>query len=105
MPVIFVQILVDSSISFTGDVITPAVNELEKGEFVAVYYQNADIEFSLKLRQTGGRLLQMSLPLEQGRHHAYFVADPEYREVQANKNYDRLLERFKGKSAILSPRR
>ncbi|MBF8252329.1 MAG: hypothetical protein HW379_671 [Actinobacteria bacterium] len=148
-------ILLDPSISFTGDAITPAVRELEKGEFVAVgwrgglinthnewrsvdakgdgevdvlysfflalnreavlesggfnpraiYYQNADIEFSLKLRQTGGRLLQMDLPLEQGRHHGYHDADPDYREVQAKKNYDRLLERFKGKSAILSPRR
>lgn len=54
---------------------------------------------------TGGRLLQMDLPLEQGRHHGYHDADPDYREVQSKKNYDRLLERFKGKSAILSPRR
>jgi hypothetical protein len=148
-------ILMDPSICFTGDAITPAVTELERGEFVAVgwrgglvntqdewrsvdvkgvgevdvlfsiflalnreavletggfnpraiYYQNADIEFSLKLRQTGGRLLQMDLPLEQGRHHAYFDADPDFREAQSKKNYDRLLERFKSKSAILSPRR
>lgn len=145
----------DPSISFTGDAITPAVTELEKGEFVAVgwrgglvnthnewrsvddkgdgevdilfsfflalnreailetggfnpraiYYRNADIEFSLKLRQTGGRLLQMSLPLKQGRHHGYYDTDPDYREAQSKKNYDRLLERFKDKSAILSPRR
>ena len=102
-------IFIDSSIIFTGDATTPAVTELEKGEYVAVgwrgglintlddwrsvddkgdgevdvlfslflalnreavletggfnpraiYYQNADIEFSLKLRQTGGRLLQL----------------------------------------------
>ena len=145
----------DPSISFTGDAITPAVAELERGEFVAVgwrgglvnthnewrsvddkgagevdvlfsiflalnreavletggfnpraiYYQNADIEFSLKLRQTGGRLLQMDLPLEQGRHHGYHDVDADFREAQSKKNYDRLLERFKGKSAILSPRR
>jgi len=148
-------VLMDPSISFTGDALTPVVTELEKGEFVAVgwrgglvntddewrtiddkgdgevdvlfsfflalnreavletggfnpravYYQNADIEFSLKLRQTGGRLLQISLPLEQGRHHGYHDADPNFREAQSKKNYDRLLERFKGKSAILSPRR
>lgn len=148
-------VLMDPSISFTGDAITPVVTELEKGEYVAVgwrgglvntqdewrsvddkgdgevdvlfsfflalnreavletggfnpraiYYQNADIEFSLKLRQTGGRLLQMSLPLEQGRHHGYHDSDTDYREAQSKKNYDRLLERFKGKSAILSPRR
>ena len=148
-------VLMDPSISFTGDALTPVIAELEKGEYVAVgwrgglvntddewrtidnkgdgevdvlfsyflalnreavletggfnpraiYYQNADIEFSLKLRQTGGRLLQMSLPLEQGRHHGYLDADPAFREAQSKKNYDRLLDRFKGKSAILSPRR
>ncbi len=148
-------VLMDPSISFTGDALTPVITELEKGEYVAVgwrgglvntddewrtiddkgdgevdvlfslflalnreavletggfnpraiYYQNADIEFSLKLRQTGGRLLQMSLPLEQGRHHGDLDADPAFREAQSKKNYDRLLDRFKGKSAILSPRR
>ncbi len=80
---------------------------LEAGGFNAraIYYRNADMEFSLKLRHAGGRLLQMALPLEQGRHHGYHDADPEYREVQSKKNYDRILERFRGKSAILSPRR
>ena len=80
---------------------------LEAGGFNAraIYYRNADIEFSLKLRHAGGRLLQMPLPLEQGRHHGYHDADREYREVQSKKNYDRILERFRGKSAILSPRR
>mgnify|MGYP000944123975 FL=1 len=80
---------------------------LETGGFNlrALYYRNADMEFSLKVRQAGGRLLQMELPLEQGRHHGYHVADPDYREAQSKKNYDRILERFRGKSAILSPRR
>ena len=80
---------------------------LETGGFNprAIYYRNADIEFSLKLRQTGGRLLQMTLPLQQGRHHGYHDVDPDYRDAQSKKNYDRILERFRGKSAILSPRR
>ncbi|MSX14574.1 MAG: glycosyltransferase [Actinobacteria bacterium] len=71
----------------------------------AIYYRNADIEFSLKLRHSNGRLLQMDLPLEQDKHHGYHDADPEFREVQSKKNYDRILERFRGKNAILSPRR
>jgi hypothetical protein len=71
----------------------------------AIYYRNADIEFSLRLRNVDGRLLQMDLPLEQARHHGYYDTDPEFREVQSKKNYDRILERFRGKSAILSPRR
>jgi hypothetical protein len=71
----------------------------------ALFYRNADIEFSLTLRHGNGRLLQMDLPLEQGRHHGYHDSEPEYREVQSKKNYDRILERFRGKTAILSPRR
>jgi hypothetical protein len=71
----------------------------------ALYYRNADIEFSLNLRHANGRLLQLELPLEQARHHGYYDVDPEYRDAQSKKNYDRILERFRGKSAILSPRR
>jgi hypothetical protein len=71
----------------------------------ALYYRNADIEYSLKIRQAGGKLLQMELPLTQERHHGYHDADPEYRDVQSKKNYDRILEKYRGKSAILSPRR
>ena len=80
---------------------------LEVGGFNqrAIYYRCADIEFSLKLLHAKGRLLQMELPLEQGRHHGYHDADPQYRELQSKKNYDRILERFRGKEAILSPRR
>ncbi len=80
---------------------------LETGGFNlrAVYFQYADVELSLKIRQAGGRLLQMDLPLELSRHHAYEDADPAFREAQATKNLNRILERFKGKSAILSPRR
>ncbi len=80
---------------------------LEVGGFNsrAIYYRNADIEFSLKLRHANGRLLQMNLPLSQDRHHGYHDVGETYREVQSKKNYDRILERFRGKNAILSPRR
>jgi hypothetical protein len=80
---------------------------LEVGGFNsrAIYYRNADIEFSLKLRHASGHLLQMDLPLTQGRHHGYHDVDENFREVQSKKNYDRILERFRGKNAILSPRR
>jgi hypothetical protein len=71
----------------------------------AIYYRNADIEFSLKLRHAQGRLLQMDLPLDQARHHGYHDVDAAFREVQSKKNYDRILKHFRGKNAILSPRR
>ena len=80
---------------------------LEAGAFNirAIYYRNADIEFSLRLRQAKGRLLQVDLPLEQARHHGYYDTDPEFRDAQSKKNYDRILDRFRGKNEILSPRR
>jgi hypothetical protein len=71
----------------------------------ALFYRNADIEFSLLLRSSNGRLLQLELPLIQDRHHGYHDSEPEYRDLQSKKNYDRILERFRGKTAILSPRR
>ncbi len=148
-------IVIDPSTTFTGDAVTPVLEELKKRDFVAVglrgglvnleddwrstddkgpgevdvlfsyfmamhredalaargfsnravFYRNADIEFSLNIRHSNGRLLQMDLPLEQGRHHGYHDSDPEYRDAQSKKNYDRILERFRGKTAILSPRR
>ncbi|MDP1711499.1 MAG: hypothetical protein Q8K86_03460 [Candidatus Nanopelagicaceae bacterium] len=71
----------------------------------ALYYRNADIEFSLRMRHAGGHLRQMELPLMQDRHHGYHDVDSDFREIQSKKNYDRILERFRGKNAILSPRR
>lgn len=71
----------------------------------AIYYRNADIEFSLRLKHASGHLLQMDLPLEQGRHHGYHDTEESFRDAQSKKNYDRILERFRGKEAILSPRR
>lgn len=71
----------------------------------AKYYRNADLEFSLALREEGARLYQLDLPLEQGRHHGYHDVDPAYREKHSKENYNRILKRFRGKSEILSPRR
>jgi len=71
----------------------------------AKYYRNADIELSLAMRAAGGRLIQVDLPLEQVRHHGYYDTDPDYRDKNSKKNYQRILERFRGKNEILSPRR
>ncbi len=148
-------IVMDPSTRLTGDAITPVLDVLNEGKYIAagwkgglinlddqwrsvddkgagdvdvlfsyfiavdregaitaegfnnrsIYYRNADIEFSLRLKHAGGNLLQMDLPLEQARHHGYYDVDPEYRDLQSKKNYDRILERFRDKEAILSPRR
>lgn len=72
----------------------------------ARFYRNADLEWSLALREAGYRLLtpKEELPIEQGRHHGYYDTDPEYRDSESKKNYNRLLKRFRGKNHILAPR-
>ena len=71
----------------------------------ATYYRNADIEMSLAMRAAGGKLWQMDLPLVQGRHHGYHDVDAEYREKNSKKNYGRILEKYRGRTDILSARR
>ena len=71
----------------------------------AKYYRNADLELSLAMRSVGGKLMQLDLPLEQGRHHGYHDVDPDYRDKNSRKNYQRILDRFRDKNEILSPRR
>lgn len=72
----------------------------------ARFYRNADLEWSLALREAGYRLLTSNeeLPIIQGRHHGYYDTDPEYRDSESKKNYNRLLKRFRGKTEILAPR-
>ena len=150
-----IVILIDPSTIFTADAATPAIEQLQSGEYSAVgwkgglvniddewrsvddkgpgevdvlfsyflavnrdhaleaggfniratFYRNADIEFSLRLRQAHARLWQMDLPLEQARHHGYYDSDPAMRDEQSKKTYDRILDRFRGKNEILTPRR
>jgi len=71
----------------------------------AKYYRNADLEFSLALREAGGTLVQVELPLTQERHHGYYDVDSAYREKHSKENYQRLLKRFRGNLGILAPRR
>lgn len=71
----------------------------------AKYYRNADLELSLAIRAIGGKLIQIDLPLEQSKHHGYYDVDAEYREKNSKKNYQRILDRFRGKNEILAPRR
>lgn len=77
----------------------------------ATFYRNADMEWSLSLREYGspsgaGRILVPAgdLPLRQDRHHAYHDTDPAYRDKESKKTYDRILQRFRGRAELLSPR-
>lgn len=69
----------------------------------ARFYRNADLEFSLALRDAGlGRLVvpAVELPVRQGRHRGYHDTDPEYRDHESKRNYERLLRRFRGREDL-----
>ena len=72
----------------------------------AKFYRNADMEWSLAMRAGGGRIVMPSaaLPVHQERHHGYHDSDPEYRDRESRKTYDRLLQRFRGTPGILRSR-
>lgn len=70
----------------------------------ARFYRNADIELSLGLRAAGGRLMAMDLPVEQGRHHGYHDSDPEFRDRESKRTYDRILAAFRGRTDLLCAR-
>ena len=73
----------------------------------AKFYRNADLEWSLELRSKGHKIVALgdALPVEQKRHHGYHDSDIEYREKESKKTYDRILQNYRGKTQILSPRR
>lgn len=70
------------------------------------FYRNADLEWSLSLRAKGGRVVmpEAELPCHQTRHHGYHDSEPEYREFESKKTYNRLLKSFRGNEQILAPR-
>ncbi|MEX2290715.1 MAG: glycosyltransferase [Mycobacteriales bacterium] len=67
----------------------------------AVFYRNADIEWSFLLREAGvGRLVAVDLPVRQDRHHGYHDSDPVLRDRESRKTYDRFLQRFRGREEL-----
>ena len=63
----------------------------------ARFYRNADIEWSLLLREAGGgkAVMTQPLPAVRHRHRGYHDTDPEYRDRESKRTYDRLLQRFR----------
>jgi hypothetical protein len=74
----------------------------------ARFYRNADIEFSFALKEAapGARLVVPpgDLPVRQARHHGYYDTDPDYRDKESARTYNRFLQRFRGRSEFLAPR-
>lgn len=78
----------------------------------ARFYRNADMEFSLALREAaraGGQAGRLVVPAgdlacRQGRHRGYHDSDPAYRDKESARTYARLLQRFRGRTDLLAPR-
>jgi hypothetical protein len=72
----------------------------------ATFYRNADLEWSMRLRAAGGRLVvpTADLPVHQERHHGYHDSDPAMRDRESKRTYDRILAEFRGRDELLAPR-
>ena len=73
----------------------------------ARFYRNADIEFSFALRESAGpgaRLVvpEGELPIRQDRHRGYHDTDPEFRDAESAKTYNRFLQRYRGRDDLLT---
>ena len=64
------------------------------------------MEWSFLLRDAGvGRLVAMDLPVRQDRHRGYHDSDPAYRDKESARTYQRFLQRYRGRTDLLAPRR
>jgi hypothetical protein len=56
---------------------------------------------------TGGRLVVPvgDLPCRQDRHRGYHDSAPAYRDKESARTYQRFLQRFRGRTDLLAPRR
>lgn len=74
----------------------------------ARFYRNADIEFSFALKEAapGSRLVvpTAELSVRQDRHHGYHDTDPDFRDKESAKTYNRFLQRFRGRADLLAVR-
>jgi hypothetical protein len=69
----------------------------------ARFYRNADLEWSYLLREAGaGRLVVPpdDLPVRQDRHRGYHDSDPEVRNRESRRTYERFLRRFRGREDL-----
>ncbi|MCW2598767.1 MAG: hypothetical protein JWM02_596 [Frankiales bacterium] len=67
----------------------------------ARFYRNADMEWSFLLREAKvGRLVAVDLPVRQDRHRGYHDSDPEFRDRESKRTYDRFLQRFRGREDL-----
>ena len=65
----------------------------------ALFYRNADLEFSLRLGHFGRLVVpDEPLPVRQARHRGYHDSDPDYRERESRRNYRRVLDLLRARA-------
>jgi GT2 family glycosyltransferase len=68
------------------------------------FYRIADIEFSFRLRDRGGRAVAVSgLPLEKHEHRVWEATDPKERNRLSRRNMYRFLDRWGERADLLVP--
>ena len=74
----------------------------------ARFYRNADMEasFALRAARPGAHIVVPAgeLPVRQDRHRGYHDTDPEYRDRESAKTYQRFLHAYRGRDDLLAPR-
>lgn len=103
---------VDVLLSYLMVIRTSVVREVAP-DSKAKFYRNADIEWCLAIRDwhlkahaVPARMMAIGdvLPATQARHHGYHDSDPDMRDRESRKTYDRILQRYRGRIDILKPR-
>jgi cysteinyl-tRNA synthetase len=61
------------------------------------WYRSADIELSFRIKDLGLRALVVPLPVRRHEHRMWTTTPPEERARLSRRNYNRFLERFRGR--------
>jgi cysteinyl-tRNA synthetase len=66
------------------------------------FYRNADIDFSFRLRDRGGRALVVpDAPIERHEHRLWEATEPEERDRLSRRNFYRFLDRWRDREDLL----
>jgi cysteinyl-tRNA synthetase len=65
------------------------------------WYRTADIELSFRVRDAGYRAVVVELPLVRHEHRMWTSTPPAERERLSKRNYNRFLDRFRGRFDLL----
>ncbi|HYG71000.1 MAG TPA: glycosyltransferase [Actinomycetota bacterium] len=65
------------------------------------WYRTADIELSFRAKDAGYRCVVVEVPVRKHEHRMWDATTPEDRDRLSKRNYNRFLERFRGRTDLL----